>query len=542
MSKKGKLKSTIVAIEINEVSLSWQQILFTCLGFGILFFIYSYQSTGFYQDDEIGHFQRAQTFFENPLDHIGNWSKFGFKLIYSIPSLFGFQAVMVFNIFITIAGAFVAYLAAKEFKLSNAPLAAIFALLQPMLIDLSFRTYSELLTGLLFALLCLVYQRKNYLLTAFISSYLFMIRQETAIMSLILGGIFIYRKQLIPFFVLGFSPILLVILGFMKTGDWFYIFKDAYAAGVEAKFQRTGFEHYIIMLISIIGSIPFSLFLMGLFSFSFNSESNAPLVSRIKAAFEKYEILYLIFIPFFLFQCLSTSKFLDSGVNPGNLRYMACLYTIFGIFSLIGLNEILQHRSSKLPLIWMGAIGLFTLFFCSYQSNLFVYTNEPEYSKLLFVGIFFVIIYLYHTSAISLRFMMLSTLFCLLLSVPFLLSPLKLNSENKCIQTYTAWAKESYPERIWLTNHNLVQFFGGIRITDTTRVRSMRQADIAKAPIGSIILWDTHYGFRPEYKMDVAYEYFQKNERSFKLLQQFNSEDNRFICLAFEKIGEVPSP
>jgi hypothetical protein len=112
----------------------------------------------------------------------------------------------------------------------------------------------------------------------------------------------------------------------------------------------------------------------------------------------------------------------------------------------------------------------------------------------------------------------------------------------KCIQTYTAWAKQSYPERIWLTNHNLVQFFGGIRITDTNRVRSMRQADIINAPVGSIILWDTHYGFRPEYKMDVAYDYFEKHSSSFKLLQQFNSEDNRFVCLAFEKTGEVASP
>jgi hypothetical protein len=55
------------------------------------------------------------------------------------------------------------------------------------------------------------------------------------------------------------------------------------------------------------------------------------------------------------------------------------------------------------------------------------------------------------------------------------------------------------------------------------------------APKGSLIIWDSHYSYRPEYKNDTKLEYLQNNP-DFKFITQFTSTDMRFAAFIFEKI------
>jgi hypothetical protein len=55
-----------------------------------------------------------------------------------------------------------------------------------------------------------------------------------------------------------------------------------------------------------------------------------------------------------------------------------------------------------------------------------------------------------------------------------------------------------------------------------------------KAPIGSIVLWDSHYGHRPNYKRGVPYEYFAQSGK-YNQLQVFQAQDGRFAYVIFEK-------
>jgi len=51
---------------------------------------------------------------------------------------------------------------------------------------------------------------------------------------------------------------------------------------------------------------------------------------------------------------------------------------------------------------------------------------------------------------------------------------------------------------------------------------------------GTIVIWDSHYSYRPEYKNDTKLEYLQNNP-NYKLLNQFMSQDRRFAAFIFEK-------
>ena len=53
--------------------------------------------------------------------------------------------------------------------------------------------------------------------------------------------------------------------------------------------------------------------------------------------------------------------------------------------------------------------------------------------------------------------------------------------------------------------------------------------------MGSIAIWDSHYSYRPNYKMDVKLDFFKGNS-DYKLIKQFFSADNRYTAIIFEKV------
>jgi hypothetical protein len=58
---------------------------------------------------------------------------------------------------------------------------------------------------------------------------------------------------------------------------------------------------------------------------------------------------------------------------------------------------------------------------------------------------------------------------------------------------------------------------------------------LASAPKGSVIIWESHYGYRPEFLNDVPLDSLQDSTR-YKLVKQFISSDKRFGSFVFEKL------
>lgn len=74
------------------------------------YFAFSTASTGFYQYDEIGHYLGMRAVWHDPQSMLGNWAKFGYKLLYAVPALGGAASVKLLN---CLLAAGTCYLAAR---------------------------------------------------------------------------------------------------------------------------------------------------------------------------------------------------------------------------------------------------------------------------------------------------------------------------------------------------------------------------------------------------------------------------------------------
>jgi hypothetical protein len=121
------------------------------------------------------------------------------------------------------------------------------------------------------------------------------------------------------------------------------------------------------------------------------------------------------------------------------------------------------------------------------------------------------------------------------------LKPIKLSKEDKKCQEVAEWYKayeKANGEPQLLYHHDMFSYYlNKPKGSFKTPVKFISAENAEKLPKGSLILWDSHYGYRPELrKTDVTYEYFTQKPEQYELLQQFVSEDQTFGTLVFRKL------
>ena len=251
MKNKGKTarqkKSSVYDIDKDYSKYYW--VIIPALV--IIYFAYSYFSNGFYQDDEVAHYINMRDFWSNPWIIMSNWGKPGWKIFLVIPSLFGYKFVLLVNSVITALTAYFTILLAKELKLKNALLAGILFAFQPLVLQLSFRSYAEIFTGLLLVLTLYFFFKKQYIISALLCGLSFTARQESALLCLILAIYFIKDKKYLPIIMLGVFPFLLNFLGFLHTGDYLWAWSQMMNLSELNMGVERGFFHYFSVYIYI---------------------------------------------------------------------------------------------------------------------------------------------------------------------------------------------------------------------------------------------------------------------------------------------------
>jgi hypothetical protein len=492
----------------------------------IIYFSYSFFSNGFYQDDEIAHFINMRDFWSDPWIIMSNWGKPGWKIFMVIPSLFGYKFILLFNALITSLTAYFTILLAKELKIKNSILAGIFFAFQPLVLQLSFRSYAEIFTGLLLVMTLYFFYRNNYIAAALLCGLSFTARQESALLCIILAVFFIRDKKYLPVVLLGVFPILLNFAGFLHTGDYLWAWSEMknlseFNLGIERSFF-----HYFEVYIFIIGPVIFTLFIIGLL---------APFLSKeeFKGFYKKEILLYLFFFTVFLFQCYLVIK----GTNPGSWRYLLQISPIAAVIALIGFNEVLGIKGKKYIMPSIIAVIFIVLVSLSKEATGLLVTENPEYLKLGAIILFLtgaVFTVLLSKKIMFKQFL----LFTILLTIGFTFyteKPKQQSPENVTIEQISDWYnKDINKTQPVLYNHSLILFYGNIFGEDKNRFEILNMKSLDESLKGTIVIWDSHYSYRPEYKNDTKLEYLQNNP-NYKLLNQFMSQDRRFAAFIFEK-------
>jgi hypothetical protein len=559
--KKGipKNKQKLPVIDVDTWIGKYIYLLIPILG--IVYYIYSTFSDGFFGDDEIVYLSQMNKFFEDPGAIILN--KPGYRLLFFLPSLLGPKFIQIAHILLTTFTVLCVYLLGKELKIKNSSIAALLFAFQPFVLQFSFRTWSEMVAAFFLVLTVLYFYRKKYWIAALLSMYLFTVRNEYALVSFILAIFFLipvlkrifgwkvkdvdnkretsYKylviHDVIPFFILGLSPVILNIIGYLKYGDPFWLLSFVKHYTIDLVYGgRKDFWHYFRMYIFIVGPVTFTLLITGYLGFLFD-------ISRIKEYFKKYIFLYLVFTICFLFQVVMAWDILQTSGNQGHTRLMLPLSPIAAIFAGIGLEQIIKGK--KKPHIYIILIGVafLTLIFLSYTSDKTNMLEKAEYFKFGIVATILLLTFLMLELRLNPKIYMLIILF---FGVGFTIydeKPLPLDSEKKGIVSMIEWLqKEGYADRPTLCNHIYFYYKQGIEYGKNPQYQNLNSQNVKSTPVGTICIFDGHYGYRPEFGADV-YLYFFKNNPSFRHLKSIGRSGDKkgeviMVAMIFEKIRD----
>lgn len=492
----------------------------------IIYFIFSFFSDGFYQDDEVAHYINMRDFWSEPWIIMSNWGKPGWKILFVIPSLLGYKSIQFLNSLVTAIAAYSVILLSRQLKLRNALIAGILFGLQPLVLQLSFRSYAEIFTGLLLTLSLMCFFKNKFYISSLLCGWAFTVRQESALLCLILAIYMVINKKYLPILFMALFPLLLNLFGFIHSGDPLWAISEMKSLSDFNLGIERGFLHYFEVYIYIIGPVSFTLMIIGIL-YALYQKNNREFLSREL-------ILYLFFFTVFLFQCYLVIK----GTNPGSWRYLLQVSPLAAVIGLIGFNELLCIKNKKYVLYSLIATIMLTLLFFSKEATGLYITQTVEYSKLIVIILLTVTAVFLILWSKKIKYVeVLIIVFILTTGYTFLTEkPKQKGPQNITVNQVADWYNQNLKNsKQVLYNHNLILFYGNIFGNERQKFKILNMKNLNDAPQGTVVIWDSHYSYRPEYKNDTQLDFLQKNP-NYKFLNQFYSSDKRFAAFIFEKL------
>ena len=110
----------------------------------------------------------------------------------------------------------------------------------------------------------------------------------------------------------------------------------------------------------------------------------------------------------------------------------------------------------------------------------------------------------------------------LLIATLIRIQPFDLTPEQHLVIEAANWYRASaYQDRLILGSHTLFVYTSEIDPYDEAHYRAITPVEIAKAPAGSLIVWDSHYSNRLVWKTPLN---LLQNQAQFQLLQSFQKD------------------
>ncbi len=499
----------------------------------VLYFLGGFISPGFYQQDEAAHYVSMRGFWADPSSVLSAWSKPGYKLLYALPSLGEPLAVQAFNAIVAALTVLITVWAAARLGLKQPLVAGALVAFQPMWAALAWRNYAELPSALCLVLAVGLHAANRRLAAALVFSYLVTLRQELYPLAALYGLWLLWQRQWLAAVSLALFPLLVNAWGWAATGDPLYLahqLLDAQSAFKDA-WVRQGGEHYFVMALPIFGAMA----LVCLLAYS------------VMAVRRQVPLLWPVILPIVIYGGLhvlfNVKAFSFGPSTGGNLRYMTVLSPMVAILGLAALNRFpdIDARTRNVLAVVLALFVLIAAVALSYEHNLIRLTEQWSFGVLFTVlgaiGIFW---WVQGERALSGAVLVVG-----LLSIMLTGKRVKLTPEELEVKKAASWAKRERLEQQPLIGTHMVFFYfygkpavavpgWGTRLNDST---------LAAAPVGTRILWDSHYSYRPQLKLkgQVDYAWFQQRRNAYAEVRQFIAPDQSFGLVVFEKRAEAPA-
>lgn len=509
------------AFKVNNLTLG-----LLTLGAALFYAFYSTRSDGFYQQDEAGHFISMLDFWHNPNVILSNWAKPGYKLIYVVPALLGKNAVMLLNCIFAALSGLLAYKIADKMGSRRPLLAMILLVTQPLWVALSFRNYSEIPSSFLLALAVYLHLIDKRFWAALVASYICTIRQEFIPILAVYGVYLLYTRHFVIAFSLALFPLLQNVWGGIVFNDYLYLWNQVFGAseGLKDAYPRQGFDHYWVTSIVVFGAGAVVLLV---------AYVGTQILQRKQPA-------YLLLVPILLY-ILINSLFNWQGVHigpatGGNLRYMLFLSPLVAVLGALAADEYEQMPDRWRIVYFLLPLAIVVGVYLNYKHNYVVLTDEADSKPLL--GVMLISIAL--LVPLSAYWQTISMGLILFFIAAINTSAIKLSDEDTACREAARWYKQNeaaYKGKELYVNH--VMFFYFLEKTRGDFQPEPKyvttDAEMQQMPKGSLVVWDSHYAYRPSRNTGLNIDYFINKPDQYTPIQQFLTPQQNFGIVLLER-------
>jgi hypothetical protein len=177
------------------------------------------------------------------------------------------------------------------------------------------------------------------------------------------------------------------------------------------------------------------------------------------------------------------------------------------------------------------------LLYLSKATDGFLLLEKSDYTAFIYAAIFIILTFIFSSQSKANIEKLGIAVVILSFSYLYFVQQKQLSPENITVKQ-TAEYLDTLPDtkdKEKLTNHTFIMFYSGTYKQNIPSFKKLDMKNLNEAPKGTLIIWESHYGYRPEFKNDVQFETFQDTTK-YKLVKQFESSDKRFVSFIIEKL------
>ena len=451
-------------------------------------------------EDSYNHYLIAKYSWKYPSDLLlDQWGKPIYNILASGFAQFGLMGLTGFNILLWIGSAWLVYLICKEIGFKFPVIGFVLALASPIFFDNLISGLTEPLFAFLLTWTILLFVKDKFVYAAIIAGFLPYARSEGYVVLAALGFYLVFiKKEYRPFLYLIVGSVVMNFIGWAAEGDPFWIYNSNPYIHAEVENKQIcgsgGALHYVRSLSWMMSKPRLFLFVVGIFILAATYWNNRKSDTQGK-------LLYLVLGTYALYFFVhSAIWYLGKMGSCGYQRVMLVIEPLAAIIMAYPLEEITRWLLKILP--------------------------GKRHSLVALLGVFLATFILFQPWKIFKNNY-----------------PVEISREQQLMVEVKDWyVTQGYEDR---RKYFLFPFFNVIADIDPgdkERFIEIWSFDHHYAPVGSIVIWDGHFG--PN-EGQIPLEFLESHP-DFKKLKSFypaipfkTLNDYDFEVHVFERIGRT---
>ena len=314
--------------------------------------------------DTITHYLFSRYAWEHPQFLLDHWAKPVFTLVSSPFAQAGLRGVVLMNVLLGVASAWLAWQVARSLGMAHAWAVPLLTCFLPVYAETMLSGLTEILFGFMMILSLWLLQRSRYHAAALVAGFSFLVRTEGILVMPIVGWYLLALRQQRAMAGLFTGFITYSLVGWAALGEPFWLITHMPYRGAVDLYGTGPLLHFARHAPVFFGALPCLLILTGIIAWGWQAIRIRPDAGALADGSRGIVMLGMgMFLVYFLAH--SFMWWSGTGSSLGLHRYMAALGPLAAVLALAGFNALtrLAGRAMKrsFPKAWATVLLLLVL-------------------------------------------------------------------------------------------------------------------------------------------------------------------------------------